>query len=84
MYVGCFFIKDCVEEFFFWCYWRFIFWCDFIDQNIVWFNVCIDVNDVCFVEVVQCFFIDVWNVVGDFFWVEFGVMGSDFEFFDVN
>lgn len=82
--VGSFFVEDGMQKFFFWCYWVFVFWCDFVDKNVVWMKFGVDIDDVGFVEIFQCFFGNVWNIVGDFFWIKFGIMCYYFEFFKVD
>lgn len=83
-YVGCFFIEDCVQQFFFWSQLGFVFWSDFVDQDVVGLYFGVDVDDIGFVQFVQCGFVYVWDVCGDFFWVEFGVMSDVGQFLDVD
>lgn len=82
--VRCFFIEDCMQQFFFWCQLGFIFWCYFIDQNVVVSYFCVDVNDIGFIQFGECCFIYVWDISGDFFWFQFGVMGYVCQFLNVD
>lgn len=79
-----FFIEDCMQQFFFWGQLSFIFWCNFINQNVVIGYFCININDIGFIQFGECSFIYVWDVSGDFFWFQFGVMGYICQFLNVD
>lgn len=83
-YIIGFIIEDCMEKFFFWSWVRFFFRSNFIDQDIVFMYLCINLDNIVFVEVFGGFFIDVWDIVGQFFFIEFGVLDVYFEVFDVD
>src|SRR5690606_2841714 len=76
--------EDRTQKLFFWCHWAFALWCDLTNANVARLNFSTDVNDTSFVEVLQRFFRNVWNIASDFFWAKLGVTSSHFEFFDVD
>lgn len=82
-FVG-FFIEDCVQQMFFRGQFGFVFWSDFVNQDVVSVDFCIDMYDVVFVKVGQYIFGNVWNILSNFFSIQFGIMSVDFVFFDVD
>ena len=78
-HIGGLFAEDRAQKLFFRRHRRFALRRHLTNEDIARINFSADVNDTCFVEVLESLFADVWNIARDFFLAEAPVSaGHDF------
>ena len=78
------FTEDGAQKLFFRRHRAFTLWCNLATQNIAGMHFSTDIDDTCFIQVLQRFFAHVRNIAGDFFRTKLGVAGHDVELFDMD
>ncbi len=82
--VGSLLAEDGAQELFFRRHRAFALGRDLAAQDVASLHFGADVDDACFVQILQRFFRYVRNVARDFLWPQLGVARHHFELVDVN